>query len=276
MTTAAPAPAARADASGRLAELAGRRLQDVEHVDDADDVVEPRSIDRHARVLLVGDLERGLADRDVLGQRGDLRQRHHQLADLVLGQLEHVRDHLALVGADLRLVGLRLGLDQHLELVARDERAVALRLGHARQQRRVAADDGDDRTQHERCEAQRAREHVDHAIGVGLHDRFGHQVTDDEQRRHDEQRPPRRAIAHAEVHRDDDHRDERREVRTDERGRERHARHREQLLDPDRRSAPGSRAGPQRTAIARTECDFGARKERLCEHARDQHDDERR
>ena len=44
-----------------LGDLAGRGLQDVEHVDDADDVVDARPVDRHARVLLVGDLERGLA-----------------------------------------------------------------------------------------------------------------------------------------------------------------------------------------------------------------------
>ncbi len=36
-------------------------LQDVEHVDDADHVVDARAVDRHARVLLVGDLAGGLA-----------------------------------------------------------------------------------------------------------------------------------------------------------------------------------------------------------------------
>ena len=212
-------------------------------MDDADDVVDPRAIDRHPRVLLVGDLVRGLLDRRVLGHRGDLRQRHHQLADLVLGELEHVRDHLALVGADLGLVGLRLALDQQRELVARDERLLAIGARDPRQQRRVAADDRDDRTQqHDASRSGLAITSTTRSAwawtiafgtrwpitSIGGTAISGAHSAD----------TPRSASCDAEH----DHRDERREVRADQRGRERDLRDREHALDARRRRRPPRRA----------------------------------
>ena len=73
---------------------------------------------------------------------------HHQLADLVLGELEDVRDHLALVGADLGLVGRSGSLSISIASSSRVTNAFLLvGAGEPGQQRGEAADDEHHRPQ---------------------------------------------------------------------------------------------------------------------------------
>jgi hypothetical protein len=102
------------------------RLEEVAHVQDADDVVERLAEDGVARVGRVEDDGERLLGRHVDRDRGHVRFRHHHVGDVLVAEDEDLVDHLALVLLDLPL--LRRARDEHPQLGLR----VNLALGAGR------------------------------------------------------------------------------------------------------------------------------------------------
>src|SRR6266545_3313881 len=91
------------------------RLDEVAHMQDADHLVERAAVDGVARVRRVEDRLQRLLRRQVDRECDDLGPRHHHLVDLLVGEVEDLVEHLALLLLDLaRLLGLG---DVHADLL---------------------------------------------------------------------------------------------------------------------------------------------------------------
>ena len=106
------------------------RRDQIADVDDPDDLVERLPIHRVARVRRLEHRRHRLLGRELDRERDDVRSRHHHVRDLLLGEVEHLVEHLPLVLLDLAVLGR--DLEEHLQL--------GLRVGLALDEARVDAD----------------------------------------------------------------------------------------------------------------------------------------
>ena len=90
------------------------RVEQIAHVEDADDVVERPPVDRIARERRVHDGFQALLGRQVDRERHDLGTGHHHVRGLLVREVKDLVEHLLLLLLDLAMLG-RLG-DEHAEL----------------------------------------------------------------------------------------------------------------------------------------------------------------
>ena len=72
------------------------RLEEVAHVEDADDLVERAAVDGVARVRRFDHGLQRLLGRQVDGERDHLGPRHHHVGDFLVGEVEDLVEHLLL------------------------------------------------------------------------------------------------------------------------------------------------------------------------------------
>ena len=90
------------------------RLDQVAHVQHADDLVERAAVDGIARVRRLEHRLSACSGGKLDGERDDLGPRHHDVADLLVGEVEDLVEHLLLALLDLAPLG-RLA-DEHPQL----------------------------------------------------------------------------------------------------------------------------------------------------------------
>ena len=102
-----------------------QRTKEVAHVQDAHDAVEGLAVDGIPRVGRVHHGFEALFRRQVDRERDDLRPRDHHVLRLLVGEVEHLVEHLLLLLLDLAVRG-RLG-DEHPQLGLRVDVVVGTR-----------------------------------------------------------------------------------------------------------------------------------------------------
>ena len=169
--------------------------QDVEGRDHAHDVVDALPVHRQPRVPALPDRRDRLVDARVLGHRDDVDQRHHDLPDGRLGEVEDPLDHLPLFLPDVGRP-VRLALDQEAEIGAGDEGIPAVAVSEAPQDRAHEevgeAHDGGQEPGHppERVEGAKGD-----AGRARLRERLREDLAEDEHGRREDDRRPERGLA---------------------------------------------------------------------------------
>jgi len=258
-----------------LCELTCRRADEVLRVEDATHVIERLLIDGHAREPARRELLDEAMHREVVRQAKDAIARRHDLADVLVGELEHAMDQPALARIDFTARGARV--DQRLELlfgeVARGPRA---RTRAERAQQHFGehvhehAHRRDDRGQAQERPRGRARPREGRLRGKGLRGDLGDQHEDRQRdRERDERAQPRRrdvAVALDQAERDHgEHRGTR--LVADQHGRDQPTRTLEQRDDPAIAARFTARELLTVDATEREQRDLGPRAEPRDQHA---------
>jgi hypothetical protein len=165
-----------------------RLAEEVTNVQNADDLIERSPIDGVAGEGRLHRRFEALLGREVDREGDHLGPWHHHVGNLLVGEVEHLVEHLPLVVLDLALLGRTL--EQHLQLRLRVNDALRpWRLEPERAQRQLtrALQEPDQRLEEPEEGAHRSRHDQRRLLRVAERDPLRHELTGDDMQEGDDQ-----------------------------------------------------------------------------------------